>query len=153
MEMTKAQAELEAIATRHNGLLRPRDVVEFARNPETALHARFEWEDTKAAHEYRLWQARQLITVYVTAEPRTERQYQVFVSLPSDQQNPGGGYRRLSAVLSDAEMAEELLAQALADLQRLQRAYRELKALRAVFAEIDAAAEKVRGRRRELART
>lgn len=45
--------ELNSIRRKHNNVLRPRDVVEFARNPKTALHHEFEWNDTAAAMYYR----------------------------------------------------------------------------------------------------
>ncbi len=69
--------ELEALAEANNGILRPEIVVEFARDAKTALHSRFEWDDTEAAKQYRLWQARQIIKVAINvlpAEPEIEYQ-------------------------------------------------------------------------------
>jgi len=51
--------ELEAIAA--GGVLYPADVVEAARNPNSAMHSQFEWDDSEAAEAYRLQQARALI--------------------------------------------------------------------------------------------
>lgn len=42
-------------------VLRPEDIIADARNPKSPLHDAFEWDDTKAAHAYRLQQARRLI--------------------------------------------------------------------------------------------
>lgn len=36
-----------------NGRLTPQLVVNAAKNPKSALHSRFEWDDTKAAARYR----------------------------------------------------------------------------------------------------
>ena len=47
---------MKQIADAHGGKLRPKDVVEFARNPATALHECFEWDDKKAAVQGRLWE-------------------------------------------------------------------------------------------------
>ncbi len=55
--------ELEALAEANNGILRPEIVVE--------------WDDTEAAKQYRLWQARQIIKVAINvlpAEPEIEYQ-------------------------------------------------------------------------------
>lgn len=41
--------ELEIIREKHGGTIRPEDVVEFAKDPSTALHECFEWNDRKAA--------------------------------------------------------------------------------------------------------
>ena len=69
MARTAIVAELETIRRNAGGVLRPEDVVSFAADPDTELHSRFEWDDTEAAQQYRLWQARQLIRVTVTVLP------------------------------------------------------------------------------------
>lgn len=118
---------------RTGGLLVPEDVVEFARNPETALHKHFCWDETEAARQYRLIQARNLI-VRVTVTPRgSDKPIQAFVSLKSDRANPGGGYRETIRVLSDADLRDELLSQALRDLEYWQNKYQSLKELAPVF--------------------
>ncbi len=53
-------AELEAIEN-ERGQLKPEDVVTVAANPEHPLHDCFEWDDTMAAEQYRIDQARTLI--------------------------------------------------------------------------------------------
>ena len=51
--------ELELIqAMDPAGLLDPRRVVDYARDPDTALHSKFEWDDSLAAEQRRLRQAR-----------------------------------------------------------------------------------------------
>lgn len=125
--------ELEALAEANNGLLKPEVVVEFAKNPDTALHNRFEWDDTEAAKQYRLWQARQLIRVIVNILPNeNEIKYKMFVSLQEDRRN-GGGYRTLVDVMSDEEMRKRLLAQAHEDFKLWQKKYQQLKELAPVF--------------------
>jgi hypothetical protein len=52
--------ELDALRD-GTGRLRPQDVVEAARNPESILHKHFEWDDHQAAQAHRISQARQLI--------------------------------------------------------------------------------------------
>ncbi|HUD75319.1 MAG TPA: hypothetical protein VMQ76_09630, partial [Terracidiphilus sp.] len=56
---------LRAIADKNGGLLLPEKVVEAARPVSSPLHSWFEWNDNKAAENYRIWQARQLIRVTV----------------------------------------------------------------------------------------
>lgn len=63
LPVTKKQviaSELQAIASQTNELL-PEQVIEAARNPNSAMHDWFEWDDTAAASAYRLAQARWLI--------------------------------------------------------------------------------------------
>lgn len=41
------------------------NILELAADPETALHSRFTWDDTAAAAQYRLWEARHTIRIHV----------------------------------------------------------------------------------------
>lgn len=127
------QGELVLIASRHNGLLRPLDVVEFAKNPGTALHSKFEWDDTEAACQYRLWQARELIRVVVTVMPQNLKEYRVYVSLDEDREKEDGGYRQLVTVLSDREQRKRLLAQALREFDAWRQKYEALEELADIF--------------------
>jgi len=126
--------ELELVASRHGGILRAEDVVEFARNPETELHKHFEWDDSKAAHEYRLWQARQVIRVYATIIPNENvGEVRAYVSLYPDRTQPGGGYRPLAVVLSDDQLREQLLRQALKEADTWRHKYQQLERLAPIF--------------------
>ncbi len=94
-------AELKRIAVEHDGILNPKDVVRAARAKSSPLHSQFEWSDAKAGHEYRLWQARQLIRVTVEYIGSGEDVItaHVFVSLTSDRK-PDGGYRSIASVMT-----------------------------------------------------
>jgi len=127
------QKELEIIRNRSGGVLKPESVVEFARNPKTALNSWFNWDDTEAAKEYRLWQARQVIRVCVTVQESEEiSPLRTYVSLCEDRGKDG--YRLLTDVLSDEEMCEKLLQQALAEFKLWESKYRKLAELAPIFA-------------------
>ena len=100
MKLERTAAELEHIRTTHNGMLKPEDVVAFATDPNTALHSHFEWDDTEAAREYRLVQARTVIRLIVTVIGEDPVPMRTYVSLPSDRV-VGGGYRALQDVVND----------------------------------------------------
>jgi hypothetical protein len=141
--------ELQRIAKQHDGYLRPRDVVDAARDEESPLHSQFDWEDSSAAEKYRQWQARALIRVQVAYEPVGDGEditYRVFASLVSDRL-PAGGYRVMAKVLSDPELRDELLADALAEMQRFRLKYKHLQELAEVFAAISHVEAKAKGRR------
>ena len=55
--------ELDQLAgpRRKIGNLDPADVIAAAKNPSSALHANFEWDDTVAAHKHRMSQARYML--------------------------------------------------------------------------------------------
>lgn len=134
----------ELAALQQDGVIRPVDVVEFAKDPDTALHDCFEWDESKAAHEFRLEQARKLLRVFVTVDPVSNKSIRAFVSLTSDRKEPGGGYRATVDVLSDADMTRQMLSDALAELRVVQRKYKSLQALEKVWQSIDDASIKAK---------
>ena len=142
-----AKQEIELLCKRHNNLLRPIDIVEYAKNKKTALHKCFEWDDTKAAHEYRLWQARELIRVYVKILPNNKKPIRAFVSLYPDRQKAGGGYRPIDRVLINTDQRQQLLAQALKEFKYWQEKYQDLKELSEIFE----AARKVKNKVKKIA--
>lgn len=115
--------------------LNPCDVVEAARNPASPLHDKFTWDDGEAAEQYRLIEARKLISVHVEYLPNSKDASPVWVSLRQDRAR-GGGYRTLVSVLSKKELREKLLAEAMDDLRHFQEKYHMLKELAEVFAAI-----------------
>lgn len=126
--------ELKRIADASGGVLLPEAVVEAAKPLTSVLHNRFEWNDTVAGEAYRLWQARQLISVSVelidSNDPSTLSK--VFVSLAEDRR-AGTGYRSLVSVMSDEAMREKLLRDALAQMEFFEKKYQRLQELAKVF--------------------
>lgn len=131
------QSELASVARKHRGVLRAADVVEFARNPKTELHSKFTWDDTEAAQQYRVWQARRLIRVSVDILPGVDKKYHAWVSLETDRDVPKGGYRATAAVLSNPARRIQLLEQALREFKRWERRYIELTELVPIFEAAD----------------
>lgn len=133
-------AELKKISDRNGGLLRPLDVVETARAEDSPLHSRFEWDDSLAAEKHRLNQARELIRVCVslitTSDNRVIR-VGTFVSLTPDRDNPGGGYRQIDVVMENPEQREQLLRDALSELEAFRTKYSHLRELVDLFQAID----------------
>lgn len=128
----RVKKELLALAD-GEGIIHCETVERWARNHEnSALHARLEWDDTKAALQWRLSQIRQLITVHVVAEDRTP----MMVSLTIDR-GVGGGYRPLTQVLSSRELSEAMLTDALAELERVRLKYGRVQALVSVWDQVD----------------
>src|SRR5262245_42368167 len=142
-EMTKSQRlarELHALRGR-NGLIRAETVVEWAReNPASTLHNEFEWSDTKAAQEYRMWQARRVILYNVSVESGERK----FVSLSIDRYNigKGGGYREMHEVLSDESLRDVLVNDALNEYKRMRAKYEHLRELASIHREITRADRK-----------
>lgn len=128
--------ELKRIAKENGGLLQPETVVDEARPITSPLHSLFEWDNTVAGQQYRIWQARQLIRVSVEVLAGTDKACEVFVSLTPDRERESGGYRIMADVLSDADLRNQMLSDALDELELFREKYRKLKELAAVFSAI-----------------
>lgn len=140
---TKVTLELERIRAANGGVLRPRDVVAFARNKKTALHGRFCWDNRLAGERYRLEQARDVIRAEVVVlDPGdgTMRNMRAYVSLLSDR--GGDSYRSTANVLSVRAMRETLVQQALDELRAWGARYHELRELADVYAAIERATKR-----------
>lgn len=126
--------ELNRIASKSGGILKPEIVVEEAKSEDSPLHSRFTWDDSEAAHQYRLEQARRLIRVTVQFIPNVSNEPErIWVSLKQDQNNEGGGYRTLVSVLSDVELRKQLLKEAMEDMDRFEEKYSHLNELSEIF--------------------
>ena len=134
--------ELNLIASMNDGLLDPFRIVDYARDPDTALHSKFTWDDGEAAHQYRLWQARQVIRLELTIAPRSEetpKEIRAFVSLRTDRKHDGtGGYRPILSVLSDDGLREQMLLDAKSEMRVFRKKYDTLRELAGVFTAMDA---------------
>jgi hypothetical protein len=85
-------------------------VVGDASDPDSPLHAYFDWNDANAAHRYRLEQARRLIrsvklVVETTEDSRAVPVYVRDPAAPDEQQ----GYRALASIKSDDDGARAVL--------------------------------------------
>ena len=135
----KAKAEDAAAVfdqLERSGGLTPGRVVEASRPKGAPLHGEFEWNDKIAASQYREVQARYLIRNLVVVNETDSGGQQAptrayfAVSEPCE-------YTHITKVLSDEEMTEKLLEQAIKELVQFKRKYSSLKSLANLFNEID----------------
>jgi len=125
--------ELRAIAEKY-GLITPQAVIERARNPNSSLHSKFEWDDTLAAEKWRIEQARRLLQVTIEYIGENPEPVRAFVSLVRDRSGDDTGYRVTSVVVSDKELYAEMLRDAVCEMRVFEQKYRRVKELRHVFA-------------------
>lgn len=145
----RIKLELNKIAQR-DGMLNPHNVVRFAENPKTALHSCFTWDDTKAAENWRLHQARMLIRVVVNVIPfdGEENEYRAFVSLKEDRYGHIG-YRPMVSVLNSADLREQMLAEVIEEMEVFKEKYKQFKELVEIF---DMAQSRVRNLSHRIAK-
>lgn len=120
-----AGEELERIYKR-DGKVSPETVLEDNSLPNTPLYNCFEWENEKAAHKYRVYQAQKIIKTIVAVSDNIEPETRAFVSVKNE-------YHPITTVMGDVEMKDVLLKNALLELKNFQNKYSSLKQLAKVF--------------------
>lgn len=140
--MTRWQQELEKVRAECRGVLKPKLVVAAARNPKSALHSKFEWNNGKAADAYRLIQAASLIRSVTFLPGDGDDPIRAYVSLSSDRLSKAG-FRAMVDVLSDADLLKRLIADAREELAAFTQRYDRLRKV-AKFRSVFAAADKVK---------
>lgn len=140
----KTYDELEEIKYNNvNRQLVPKEVVNYARqNVNSELHKGFEWDDDKAAEEYRLIQARQIIyNIRVTQlkpeDTDTENKvYNVVISpythLPGEE-----GYKSTVEVYQNENDYRKLKEKAYRELLYFQEKYKNIVEFKKVFEAIE----------------
>lgn len=129
--------ELDRLAA--NGPLSNRKVIEAARDPKSPLHSFFTWDKNKALELNLVNEARELMadyTVIVRNAKGETIECRAFVSLTTER-GLLGGYRTIESVMNDAQLYQQLLDDALRELQSFQVRYSTLKQLRPIFRQIE----------------
>jgi hypothetical protein len=111
--------ELEALRD-PLGRLRPQVIVDWAReHPHSELHKEFQWDIQKAAYQFWLSQARNLVAIILVEEDTGRRET---FSLASDRPY-GRGYRDADEVFDHAGMRAEAVEMALKELKQWRQRY------------------------------
>lgn len=119
-----------------HGRLHPEDIVEHAKARGSVLHDYFTWDDGRAAHQWRINEARDLIRSYaVVVEQVPPITTRAWVSLKPDRLQ-GGGYTSIGRILSQKEQHAQMLRDALEDFESLRLRYEKLHELQPVFAAV-----------------
>ena len=113
----------------------PVQIVAKARNKDTELHKCFEWDDTKAAEKYRLYQARQVVCSLVFKE--VEEKEDTTPRRIFHRTENTGGYKPLELIVKNQTEYEKLLEQARAELRTFKVKYHSLSELEEILALID----------------
>lgn len=148
MENEVLLGALRDIASANGGVVTQDAVVDAAQNPDHVLHDQFDWDDSTAAHQWRLQQAGALIrrvrvklelgsggvsemkvtVVRAFVSPLNERRFK---------SNPDGGYASITDVLADPSRRSALVNTALMELKSIRNKYEMLTELSRVWKEID----------------
>ena len=128
----KVTKELLLLAKQNGGILQPAEVVLQARKSNSPLHEYFDWDDSIAAEKWRIEQAQHMIRAVVRIIEQTKKPVRVFVSLTPDR-GKEGGYREIITVLRNPDQRQQLLRDAVSELESFKQKYSMLTELAAIF--------------------
>ena len=107
------------------GRLTAKALLDANRPKEAPLHKAFEWNDRKAAEQYRLHQARHIISCIVRVDEETGKPEQVRAYFTLERKDPQ--YYPTSMILEDEDKSSLLLKSALGELAAFQKKYQAIK--------------------------
>jgi hypothetical protein len=110
-----------------NGEVTPKMLVDDARPEDALLHPCFEWNDQKAAEQYRRDQAKNMISNLVTVSVKEESphpQAPAFVNVR--ERNESATYICTTVALSNEKTKEQVLKNAKMELDMFRRKYETL---------------------------
>ena len=120
-----AREALVALVER-DGSITPASVLDEARDEASPLHTHFEWDDSEAAEQYRLVQARGLIRRYkvtVEVKPDTFVKVRQFSSVPAADPDDGTDYVLTSEALKDDVQRDFIFQQCIREIATLRAKY------------------------------
>lgn len=128
---------------KEKGCIKPEIVVQEAQSKTSALHNFFEWDDSAAAAQHRLWQARKLIqSVSVVIVGETDATpIRAFVNLRPDEEEEGSlleqSYVGMRAVQNNPGFQKQVLHYAYTQLVQWKARFGHIKDFLAVSQAIE----------------
>ncbi|AZO77477.1 MULTISPECIES: hypothetical protein [unclassified Bosea (in: a-proteobacteria)] len=128
---------IEMLRQQKKGELTPEDVLADARHGNSPLHSFFEWDDSAAAEQHRLHQARGLIRSVVaiyTSEDKPAVRQRAYVHIAEGHTSH---YREAGHALSQSRTRKIVLQRAFAELAAWRQRYKDLKEFADLFEVVD----------------
>jgi hypothetical protein len=136
---------LERLGKQRGGTWKPKDVVSAARDPKSAIHGLFEWNEKRAAEKWREEQARCYIRHLVVIIPNGNGGTMIRAAVSF---GGGSGYQDSVKAMESPELRERLIAQALSEAESWRARYQHIKELSAIFAAIGRTAKRLQEKRK-----
>lgn len=119
--------QIERLRKANGGDVTEEVVVAAAEDAKSVLHPFFEWNDRKAAHEFRLNQGRTLIrSIKIVTTESPDTPIRAFWSVRRDADSPRV-YTSIQVALADDDLRGQLIADAMRELESFKRKYGELR--------------------------
>lgn len=142
----EAYKQLEKIRSKE-GELTPEAVIENAKSNRSKLHKLFEWDDTEAAHQYRMEQARRMlrsIEIVYKEKPKTPRRaFEIIEKKKRGSQDQRTIYSTTEEAMADPVSRDRIITEALRQLMAFRRRFHGLRELEIVFNSIEQAIDEL----------
>lgn len=126
----------------------PATIVESAADPSSPAHGLFEWDDSRAAREHRLVQARVILGSFVIeTEVTTKGKKTRDIEVPFVSRSAPGSYEITTRAMRTPEKRDFIVREALSEAQRWRRRYSHLSELALVFSAMDEVSARVSRKR------
>lgn len=127
----KIYSELQEIGNSYT----PQDIVKMASDPSTEMHKCFQWDDTKAAEQYRLVQARHMVRdlVITVQQPNKKQPEEIRLIQHTKQES----YAPVSYIVSKPDLYQSLLEQAKIELKAFKKRYSQIAELAEIMEDIN----------------
>jgi len=140
---------IDKLHKKHTGVT-PTVLVEDAANPKSPLHGYFNWDDSDAAHKFRVEQARHLLNhleLVVTVEGRDPTPIKGFFNVKSPTGSPV--YVSFETVKNDAQLRLQVLEDAFNELVYWKSRYEEYQEFGEVVMAIETTRKKLFGKKKK----
>lgn len=127
-----AARELERIRA-EVGDLTPQAVLLHAADERAPLHTAFEWDDSKAGHEYRLNQARGLIRAVVTIESAEVPEHRSYVLVRADPAKEETSYLPTVEVVNRPDLFGDAIRRLQSELRSARDSVNQISSLAAAM--------------------
>jgi len=136
-----AYQEIEKVRAAFGGDIAAEHVVKAASDSANPLHGIFEWDDSEAARQHRLTQARTLMrsieVVYEEPERRPHRVYEVSHAAKRGDKQDATTYRTVEELMTDPASRDRLIGDAIKQAMAFRRRFQALRELQLIFEAID----------------
>jgi hypothetical protein len=124
------------------GMPTPDQILDEAQDNSSPIHKYFEWDDTEAARQHRLFQARNiinhlLVVITIDGEDRTTKAFHS-VDIMMDDETVGRKYAPIEIILQDTDLKEQVIKRALEEVNAWQARWLDYsEVFGGVFKEVD----------------
>lgn len=122
------------------GKVDPKVVVEESKDFDAPLHKCFEWDNRKAANKYREGQAKDMITniiVHTEIDDSLSVPMKAYVSVVDADSGKGKKYISLSVAIENTTYLDQIIANAMKELQSFKRKYQNITQFTTILQEIE----------------